>query len=135
MRYLLDTSIVIELLRQRNRAAVLSRIERCVPGEVVTSAIVAHELAYGAAHSSRPEQSRRSLALLLDDLQPLSFTREDAAEAGAIRAALRSRGSLIGPYDMLIAGQAKARGLALVTNNEREFARVHGLVVENWLTP
>ena len=94
---------------------------------------MAHELYFGAAWSARPEENRRQLAALLVDLEPLALTREDAEVAGEVRAALRRAGTLIGPYDMLIAGQALARGLVLVTNNGREFARVEELVVEDWL--
>jgi tRNA(fMet)-specific endonuclease VapC len=62
----------------------------------------------------------------------VDFDREDVVEAGRVRAALASAGTPIGPYDVLIAGQAKARDLTLITRNTREFGRVNGLSVQNW---
>lgn len=133
MIYLLDTNILMALLHPERRRLVLPRIEAQAPGEVVTSAVVAHELFYGAAKSARPEENRRRFARLLADLEPLPFTQADAEAAGEVRAILRAKGRPIGPYDVLIAGQARARGLVLVTNNGREFERVDGLKVEDWL--
>ena len=89
-----------------------------------------HELYYGAFKS---QQVERNVALV-DGLrfEVLDYDREDAREAGAIRAQLATQGQSIGPFDILIAGQAKARGLILVTHNTSEFNRVHGLNVEDW---
>ncbi|MFZ1431010.1 MAG: type II toxin-antitoxin system VapC family toxin [Geminicoccaceae bacterium] len=133
MRYLLDTNILIALLHPQRRQQVLQHLLALPPDDVVTSAIAAHELYFGAAKSSRPEENRRRFDLLFQDLQPLEFTREDAATAGTIRAELRAVGTPIGPYDVLMAGQAKARDLTLVTHNTREFTRIHGLAVVDWL--
>jgi tRNA(fMet)-specific endonuclease VapC len=134
MTWLLDTNIVIALLHPEKRQTILRHLLARAPGEVVTSAVVAHELYFGAAKSARPEENRRSFDRLFRDLAPLAFTREDAQAAGEVRALLKTAGMPIGPYDVLIAGQAKARGLTLVTSNIREFARVDGLVVEDWLS-
>ena len=131
-RYLLDTNALIALLRPSRRQAILQRLLVQRPGDVATSAIVAYELYFGAANSSRPEDNRRRLDLLFQDIAPLPFVREDAVEAGAIRARLKALGTPIGPYDVLIAGQALARGLTLVTGNTREFARVKRLAVTDW---
>lgn len=92
--------------------------------------IVAHELFYGAFKSQR---AGRNVALV-DSLQfeVLEFDKEDARQAGHIRAYLALIGTPIGPYDVLIAGQAKARNMILVTGNTDEFQRVEGLVIENW---
>ena len=133
MRFLLDTNILIALLHPERRQRVLRRLAGLPPSDVVTSAIAAHELYFGAAKSSRPAENRRRFDLLFRDLQPVELNREDAAAAGAIRAELRAAGTPIGSYDVLMAGQAKARGLTLVTNNTREFARVDGLDVVDWL--
>lgn len=133
MNYLLDTNIVIALLHPERRRTLLPHVTALSPGEIATSVIVAHELYFGAAGSARPEANRRRFDRLLLDLMPLPFSREDALAAGKIRAVLRAAGTPIGPYDVLIAGQAKARGLTLVTNNTREFARVEGLTVVDWL--
>jgi tRNA(fMet)-specific endonuclease VapC len=131
--YLLDTNALIALLRPERRQRVRARLLAQRPGSVVTSTIVAHELYFGAARSARPDDNRRRLDLVFQDVEPLVFAREDAEAAGEIRARLKARGTPIGPYDVLIAGQALARGLTLVTGNTRGFARVEGLAVADWL--
>lgn len=100
------------------------------PMDIAVSSIVTHEYYYGAFHGTRTRNTLDRLAELR--LQCLDFTDADARRAGEIRAALRARGAPIGPYDVLIAGQALARGLILVTNNVAEFSRVEGLRVEDW---
>jgi tRNA(fMet)-specific endonuclease VapC len=92
---------------------------------------VAHELFYGAFKSRR----RFENLALIDALEfvVLEFDREDARRSGEIRALLSAKGMPIGPYDVLIAGQAVARNLILVTHNTREFKRVPGLRIEDWL--
>jgi len=129
-RYLLDTNTVIALLNDKN-SRPSQRIRQFTPAQVCLSSIVAHELFYGAFKSQRSE---RNLALV-DALQfeILEFDREDARQAGAIRALLATKGTPIGPYDVLIAGQAKARDMILVTHNVQEFERVEGLSIEDWL--
>ena len=99
----------------------------------MTSVIVAHELYFGAAKSSRPDENRRRFDSVLAELSPLPLTMDDAWAAGLIRTQLQRAGLPIGPYDVLIAGQAHARGLTLVTNNRREFARIDGLSLDDWL--
>ena len=133
MRFLLDTNILIALLHPERRQPILDHLTALAPSDVVTSAIAAHELYLGAAKSSRPAENRHRFDLLFRDLRPVELTRDDAAAAGTIRAGLRAAGTPIGPYDVLMAGQAKARGLTLVTNNTREFNRVEGLEVVDWL--
>ena len=105
-----------------------SRGER--PADIAISAIVAHELFYGAFTSRRAAHN----VALVDGLQfvVLEFDKEDARQAGEVRALLASRGTAIGPYDVLIAGQAKARNLTLVTHNTDEFGRVPGLRCDDW---
>ena len=129
MRFLLDTNIVIALLNDATSRPA-QRLREESPTEVAISSIVAHELYYGAFKSARSQNNLR----LVDALQfpVLEFDREDARQAGAIRALLAGQGKPIGPYDALIAGQALARNLILVTSNLREFERVPGLAVENW---
>jgi tRNA(fMet)-specific endonuclease VapC len=131
--YLLDTDTLIGLLHPERRLRILPRLLAQPPGAALTSAIVAHELYFGAAKSARPEENRRSFDRLFTDLMPLGFERGDAEAAGEIGARLRAQGMPIGPYDVLVAGQALARRLTLVTGNTREFARVDGLSVANWL--
>jgi tRNA(fMet)-specific endonuclease VapC len=132
MKYLLDANAVIALLNDgSSRTARQAR--RHDPGDVGISAIVIHELYYGAFKSQR---TARNVALV-DALQfeVLELDQGDAKEAGAIRALLAARGTPIGPYDVLIAGQARARALTLVTRNTSEFARVPGLRIEDWERP
>jgi len=129
MPYLLDTHAVIAVLNDTtSRAAARLRAER--PSEVAVSAIVMHELFYGAFRSARRDRNLD----LVDRLRfaVLDFSKEDAREAGEVRALLAAQGTPIGPYDILIAGQARARGLVLVTRNTGEFARVPGLRIEDW---
>jgi len=131
MRFLLDANAVIALLNDTSsRAARRARRQR--PSDVAISAIVVHELFYGAFKSGRVMQN----VAVIDALQfaVLEFDREDARRAGEIRALLASKGSTIGPYDVLIAGQAVARNMILVTNNTNEFGRVPGLRIEDWQT-
>lgn len=129
MRYLLDANAVIGLLNDVN-SNLARRARRETPRDIAISAIVAHELYYGAFKSRRAE---RNLALV-DALQfaTVAFDREDARQAGEIRAALAAEGMPIGPYDVLIAGQALARNLILITHNTGEFGRVPGLRIEDW---
>lgn len=129
MKYLLDANAAITLLNDvRSRTA--RRARRFKPGDVGISAIVLHELYYGAFKSQR---TARNVALV-DGLQfeVLEFDEDDAKQAGEIRALLQARGTPIGPYDVLIAGQAKARKLTLITRNTAEFARVTDLRIEDW---
>lgn len=97
---------------------------------MATSSISVFELYFGAFKSARRDENMLKLESL--DLEIVLFDADDARHAGVIRAALRERGTPIGPYDLLIAGQARARDLTLVTNNLREFQRVAGLRVEDW---
>ncbi len=129
MGYLLDTNAVIAVLKDAD-SPVGARLRREAPGEVFVSAIVLHELFYGAFKSARVERN----VALVDRLRfgVLEFSVEDARAAGRVRAALAAKGTPIGPYDVLIAGQAVARGLVLVTRNLGEFERVEGLVTESW---
>jgi tRNA(fMet)-specific endonuclease VapC len=129
MRYLLDANVVIGLLNDaRSKLARRARRER--PADIAISAIVAHELFSGAFKSARASQN----VALVDALQftVIEFDKEDARHAGEVRALLASRGTPIGPYDVLIAGQAKARNLTLVTHNTDEFGRIPGLRLVDW---
>ncbi|MGH9201989.1 MAG: type II toxin-antitoxin system VapC family toxin [Vicinamibacterales bacterium] len=129
MRYLLDANAVIALLNDTT-SPIARRIRRYAPRDVGVSAVVIHELYYGAFKSQRVDKN----VARVDALQfpVLEFDPEDARQAGEVRAHLASKGTPIGPYDVLIAGQAKARKLTLVTHNTTEFQRVPGLKVEDW---
>lgn len=128
---LLDTNVVIALVTRRSEP-LLRRVESSEPGALAISTIVAHELYFGAYRSQRVEFNLETLRLLFADLEILDIDQEDARAAGEIRAELARRGTPIGPYDILIAGQATARGLPLVSNNTGEFQRIAGLQLEDW---
>ncbi|MEK6636919.1 MAG: type II toxin-antitoxin system VapC family toxin [Pseudomonadota bacterium] len=130
MRYSLDTNIVIALMAGnigglREKAAARFQDGICV------SSIVMFELMHGAYNSARVEQNLDRLSRLAFPI--LDFVEADAKAAGEIRAQLKRAGTPIGHYDLLIAAQAKGRGLVMVTNNVTEFSRVEGLVVEDWI--
>jgi tRNA(fMet)-specific endonuclease VapC len=132
MQYLLDANAVIALLTDTT-SPIARRIRRYAPRDFGVSAVVIHELYYGAFKSQRVEQNVARVDAL--QFSVLEFDEEDARQAGQIRADLASKGTPIGPYDVLIAGQAKARELTLVTHNTTEFERVPGLKVEDWKGP
>ena len=130
----LDTNVVIavlndpkSLIRVRMNAAIRA-------GQIIAiSSVVLFELRYGAAKSARPERNaQRIVDFLSGPIEVLSFEPEDADEAGEIRAALERQGTPIGPYDVLIAAQARRRSAPLMTANVREFARVPRLTLEDW---
>ena len=131
MRYLLDTNICIYIIK-RKPPEVLERLTSLEPEEVGISSITVAELEYGVAKSSRPRQNRDALINFLAPLQILAFDDEAARHYGDIRVHLEKTGQPIGAMDLLIAAHARSRSLTLVTNNEREFSRVPGLVVEDW---
>jgi tRNA(fMet)-specific endonuclease VapC len=132
----LDTNIAIYVINRRVPAVRLRLAEQLRLGtEIGLSAIALFELRYGHARSDRRARSDRLLAEFLSPgIAVLPFDAEDAAHAGDIRAHLESKGTPIGAYDCLIAAQARRRGAALVTANVREFARVPGLIVVDWVT-
>ena len=129
MRYLLDTNAVIAILKSAT-SPIAAQIRRHDPREIVLSSIVTHELYFGAFKSQFPETNLKRLDALRFEV--LAFDKEDSIAAGKVRAELQVAGTPIGPFDVLIAGQALCRGLTLVTANTREFVRVQGLTVEDW---
>jgi tRNA(fMet)-specific endonuclease VapC len=126
--FLLDTNAVIAILK--GQGGILAMLRRHLPRDVAMSSIVAHELYFGAYKGLRIVENLTRVEAL--EFEVIDFDKEDARCAGAVRAALAASGKPIGPYDVLIAGQALARGLTLVTHNTREFARVEGLRIEDW---
>jgi tRNA(fMet)-specific endonuclease VapC len=130
----LDTNIAIYVINRRIPAVRLRLAEQLRLGtEIGFSAVALFELRYGHARSDRRVESDRLLAeFLAPGIAILPFDAEDAAHAGDIRAYLQSKGAPIGPYDVLIAAQARRRGATLVTANGREFGRVPGLLVTDW---
>ena len=131
LRYLLDTNILSDLLRQP-QGAVATRIAAIGEETVCTSIIVAAELRFGAAKSgSRKLTDRVDLILSAVEILPMEIPTDH--HYGKLRQHLASQGTLIGPNDMLIAAHALSAGLTVVTANTREFSRVPGLDVVNWL--
>jgi len=131
-RYMLDTNICIYIHRQRPEN-VLSRFKKLKPGDAVISVITWGELVYGAEKS---RQRKKVLELLREfkSFVPVLPIPENTGDTyGAIRALMESKGTPIGNNDLWIAAHAKATALTLVTNNEREFQRVPGLKIRNWV--
>lgn len=131
---LLDTNVVVALLNDRSARVRATFDSRTDTGQhLALSSIVVFELEYGIARSERQRANAAMLAQFVTRLSGVvDFDAEDAAAAGRIRASLDAAGTPIGPYDVLIAGQALRRGATLVTANTREFARVPGLKLEDW---
>ena len=131
LRFMLDTNVCIRVLRDRP-AVLRVRFNEEAEGLAI-STIVLTELLHGAAKSARPVDNRREVERMAARLAVLPFDADAAAHAADIRAVLERQGQGIGGYDVLIAGHARSRGLALVTANLREFTRVAGLRSEDWL--
>ncbi|MER9233235.1 type II toxin-antitoxin system VapC family toxin [Mesorhizobium sp. M0622] len=128
MIYLLDTNAVIAVMK--GDADLLARLTSHGPQDFAMSAIVVHELYYGAQKSQRKTDNLSRIEAL--QFPVLEFDREDARHAGEIRAVLATSGTPIGPYDALIGAQARARNLTLITRNVREFERINDLAIETW---
>ena len=129
--YLLDTNTCI-FLKNKKPEHVLSRLRDAIDDGVYLSSISVAELQFGVYSSQHIEKNRLSLTEFLAPFEILEFDDADAEEFGKLRSDLKVRGEPIGPYDMLIAAQALARDLILVTNNTGEFTRIQGLKLEDW---
>jgi len=130
----LDTNIVIGIVNGRNSSLRHRLGEQLRAGMPVALSVIAlFEMRYGFAKSDRRDHNEHLLERFLGlGVDVLPFDAEDATHAGDIRAVLEKNGTPIGPYDVLIAAQARRRGLTLVTANVGEFERVPGLIVVNW---
>jgi tRNA(fMet)-specific endonuclease VapC len=128
--YLLDTNTCVYAIKRDLR--VLRSLQEHSPDDFGISAITVAELWFGAAKSSRPQQTRSSVDAFLKPFEVLPFAGEAAEEYAEIRLQLERVGRPIGERDLLIAATAKSRRLTVVTHNVREFARVSGLKVEDW---
>jgi tRNA(fMet)-specific endonuclease VapC len=127
----LDANAAISLLNGKSDK-LAQRLFAQAAGSVALPTIVAQKLYWGAFRSHHVQRNLENLHALARELPFLDFDANDARAAGEIGAAPAACGAPIGPYDVLIAGQAKARGLVLVTNNLKQFHRVAGLTVEDW---
>lgn len=132
-RFMLDTNIVADLIRNPG-GVIAQRVAEVGEEQVVLSIVVACELRFGAAKSGSPRLTKR-VGQVLDALEVLGLEPPVDATYASMRKALEAAGTPIGPNDLLIAAHAKTLGLTVVTDNEREFARVKGLSVANWLRP
>ncbi len=132
MKFLLDTDTCIYALKQH--AAVLNNLLANSREDIALSVITEAELRTGAAKSASPAKTLRLVENFLRPLSILEFTSDDATAYAQVRAKLERAGTPIGPLDTLIAAQAVARKLVLVSNNEREFRRIAGLHLQNWTT-
>jgi len=131
LRYMLDTNLCIRVLRDRPRA--LQTRFNLEADALCISTIVLTELLHGAAKSARPQQNRQEVERFAARLEVLPFDAAAANHAADIRASLERAGTIIGGYDLLIAGHARSKGLTVVTGDLGEFRRVEGLRCEDWL--
>ncbi len=132
LTHMLDTDIAIYTIKRKPSAVLKAFNEH--DGQLCVSTVTAMELLYGVEKSSRRQHNLKQVEGFLARLSVLEFDMAAASHAGEIRSSLDAKGTPIGPYDALIAGHARSRGFTLVSNNLREFVRVDGLRVVNWLT-
>lgn len=130
--YVLDTDICSYLMK-RTQPALIERVKTFALRELKVSAITLFELEYGVLRSERRDHLRRVVGAFLENVEVLAWTTSAAYEAGAVRAELAASGSPIGAYDLLIAGHVRSLDATLVTNNLREFSRVSGLRLADWV--
>jgi tRNA(fMet)-specific endonuclease VapC len=128
---MLDTDTVIYTIK--NRPSKMREIFKSHSGLMSISSVTMGELIYGAEKSEQPERNLADIEGLTARLEVLPFDQMAATHFGQLRAELAKIGKPIGPYDQMIAGHARSLGLIIVTNNVREFERVPGLRLENWI--
>jgi len=129
--YLLDTNTCIFIINKKP-IQVLEKLQKTIKKKIYLSSISIAELQYGIYKSCNIEKNRIALTEFLAPFEILPFDDNDAEVFGKIRADLKKKGTIIGPYDLLIAAQAISKGLILVTNNVDEFKRVEGIEIEDW---
>lgn len=130
LRYLLDTNIVIYTIR--NKPEAVREKFRAQAGRMCLSSVTFMELVYGAEKSAQTERNLGVIEGFCANLEVLPFDEPAAAHSGQVRAELEREGTPIGPFNQMIAGHARSKGLVLVSNNTSEFARVAGIRLENW---
>lgn len=133
IKFMLDTNICIFTIK--NKPQIVREAFNLHNGQLCISAVTLMELIYGAEKSATPEKNLAVVESFAARLEVLPFDNEGAAHTGMVRSELAKAGTPIGPYDQMIAGHARSRGLIVVTNNLREFERVPGLRVEDWVHP
>ena len=130
MTHLLDTDTCIGVLRQR--PGMVEKLSRLAPADVAVSMVTIYELFCGVEKAADPARERGKVERFISAIAELPLERAAAQTAAQVRAELERQGTVIGPYDLLIAGQALAGNLTLVTGNLAEFRRVPGLKIESW---
>jgi tRNA(fMet)-specific endonuclease VapC len=130
MTYLLDTDTCIGVLRQRS--GMVQRLSQVAPTDCAISMVTVYELFCGLGKAQDPATERKKVERFISAVIELPLDHASAEAAAKVRTELERQGNLIGPYDLLIAGQALAGGLTLVTNNVREFQRISGLNLQSW---
>lgn len=133
MRYLLDTNICSYILKNRP-ASVKVKFDQVGAEHLCISAVVLAELYYGAARHPKSVIIRKEIDDFVSRLVVMPWDEQAANHYGAIRATLEKAGTPIGAMDLLIAAHARSMGATLVTNNQREFERINGLTVQNWVS-
>lgn len=131
MKYMLDTNVCVYIIRNKS-PQLLQKLAQHAPSDICISSITASELQYGVQKSTQPAQNQQALDRFLAPLSIADFGYRAAMVYGRIRAILERQGISIGSLDMLIAANALAEGLTLVTSNVGEFSRVPDLAVEDW---
>jgi len=129
--YMLDTDTSSYIMK-RSHDAVLKRLTRVPIGVVCISVITKSELLFGVEVSPRRQQDHSALEEYLRHVEVLAYADEAALHYAQIRAALKTRGTVIGANDLFIAAHARSLKLTLVTNNTSEFGRIQDLKIENW---
>ena len=132
MKVMLDTNTCIAIIKRKS-PQVLKRLDACQVGEVGISWVTLAELEFGVAKSQHPEKTRAALNEFVLPLEIAGFDRDVARVYGQVRAALEKKGTPIGALDLLIGAHALAQGATLATNNTREFSRIKGLTIVDWL--
>ena len=131
-RYMLDTDTCSYIMKRSNDA-VLKRLQKVPVSDVCISVITKSELLFGVEVSPRQRQDESALSAFLQYVEVLDFPDAASLHYAKIRASLKTLGTMIGANDLFIAAHARSLGVTLVTNNTREFGRVHKLNVENWV--
>lgn len=132
MMYMLDTNICIYIIKQKPKS-VIDKFKKMKNANICISSITYSELLYGAEKSSNIAKNLLALTMFLSNIEILSYDESASIDYGIIRSKLEKQGKIIGSLDMLIAAHAKSLNITLVSNNLKEFERVDGLKLENWV--
>ena len=132
MKYLLDTNTCISAINGRH-PNLTYKLLSVLPSDIAVSSITVGELEYGAAKSRWGDRTRQTMYAFLSNFSILPFDNDDAIVLSNIRAALALSGTPIGAYDVMIGAQGLAKGLTVVTHNTKEFSRIKGLKLDDWM--